>query len=273
MANTVRILFLLFFVCFSACRSAENLDYIVIPPQEVLTLVGECDIECNAYAQETSISFEKVYVDTISQAARHAFSLKKLRKLKLTHSFSYIPRGKDRFTGSVSVTLSARLENLEGVHIKTYHSSSNEDEGFFYKSAFDATFVAKAKAFQKALLNIFEQMGKDDIATLQDISEKKHKEKIKREREAREKAEKEQLIAEKKRIKFLIDKFGEKQASLIIEKRIGIGMAEEALIESWGKPRNINESTGPWGVHRQYVYHSAYVYIENGSVVSWQIEK
>ena len=111
------------------------------------------------------------------------------------------------------------------------------------------------------------------IATLQDISEKKHKEKIKREREAREKAEKEQLIAEKKRIKFLIDKFGEKQASLIIEKRIGIGMAEEALIESWGKPRNINESTGPWGVHRQYVYHSAYVYIENGSVVSWQIEK
>lgn len=63
----------------------------------------------------------------------------------------------------------------------------------------------------------------------------------------------------------------------IADNQIYLGMKEEHLIASWGKPHDINSSVGTWGIHKQYVYGSysaysspQYVYVENGEVVSWQ---
>ena len=63
----------------------------------------------------------------------------------------------------------------------------------------------------------------------------------------------------------------------INESKVAIGMSELALICSWGHPgfRNIHETTGSWGVHKQWVYersryYNQYVYTENGKVTSWQ---
>ena len=71
--------------------------------------------------------------------------------------------------------------------------------------------------------------------------------------------------------------FTDDEIRLIKEKKIRIGMSEEALIASWGRPRKINRSVGSYGVHKQYVYGSyskysspAYVYVDNGKVSSWQ---
>lgn len=64
---------------------------------------------------------------------------------------------------------------------------------------------------------------------------------------------------------------------LIKKKEIAIGMSERALILSWGHPSRINESTGEWGVHKEYIYRgygpdskTGHVYLENGQVTSWQ---
>lgn len=268
MAYIVRIFIAFFLVLFSACRSVEDVNaYVIIPPRDVLTLIGECDIECETCSQGIAGKFEKSYVDTISKSAADALSLKKLRKLKLTYSYSPIRGTK------VSINLSGRVESLDGIHIKTYHSSVTEEEGGFYSSVSEAIFVASARAFQKAVLGIFEQMKKEDIVALQDASIKEHNERIRKENEERARAEEDWLKIEGNRRAFLIDEFGEKQACLILEGKIAIGMTEAALLKSWGRPRRINESVGPWGVHKQYVYRSAYVYVENGRVVSWQIEK
>ena len=67
----------------------------------------------------------------------------------------------------------------------------------------------------------------------------------------------------------------------IEERTVFIGMSEHALICSWGLPNAfgggaINETVGPWGSKRQYVYRrgtytkTQYVYVQNGTVTGWQ---
>ena len=48
-------------------------------------------------------------------------------------------------------------------------------------------------------------------------------------------------------------------------------MSEQMVIESWGKPNEINRTVGSWGVHEQWIYPGKqYLYIENGKLTSWQ---
>ena len=39
---------------------------------------------------------------------------------------------------------------------------------------------------------------------------------------------------------------------------------------SIGHPKDINRTTGAWGVHEQWVYNKRYLYFENGILTSWQ---
>lgn len=65
--------------------------------------------------------------------------------------------------------------------------------------------------------------------------------------------------------------FSQSELDLIDSKSIQMGMREEALICSWGRPSDVNKSVGSWGEHKQYVYGGgSYVYVENGRVTSWQ---
>ena len=65
--------------------------------------------------------------------------------------------------------------------------------------------------------------------------------------------------------------FDKSELDLIMRRRIQLGMSEEGLLCSWGKPKDVNTSVGAWGVHKQYVYGlGLYVYIKKGKVTSWQ---
>lgn len=54
--------------------------------------------------------------------------------------------------------------------------------------------------------------------------------------------------------------------------QISLGMTEDQVLASWGSPRKVNNSTGRWGSHQQWVYgdFGPYVYLENGRLTSWQ---
>lgn len=61
----------------------------------------------------------------------------------------------------------------------------------------------------------------------------------------------------------------------VLEGNIKIGMTEEQVLASWGKPDRVNRSVGIWGVHEQWIYevsyyNQIYVYVENGKLSSWQ---
>ena len=74
----------------------------------------------------------------------------------------------------------------------------------------------------------------------------------------------------------------------ILNGDILIGMTEEQVVASRGRPYKINKTTGSFGVHEQWVMVTstpgvigaygidskakeyAYIYFENGKVTSWQ---
>lgn len=84
---------------------------------------------------------------------------------------------------------------------------------------------------------------------------------------------KEAEIKRKKEIKKVVskNKSFKKFEKVAIDKEVQIGMPEELVYLSWGKPKNVNRSVGSYGVHKQLIYgERTYLYIENGLLKSWQ---
>ena len=73
------------------------------------------------------------------------------------------------------------------------------------------------------------------------------------------------------RLSELTKKYGRSAAKDIMDGYVRTGWGKEKCIESWGKPKSINKSTGAWGVHEQWVYGDGnYLYFENGILTSIQ---
>lgn len=86
-------------------------------------------------------------------------------------------------------------------------------------------------------------------------------------------ADYESLKAEVKRRKLLSDE----EWSLVQNRQIKMGMREQVLWLSWGRPERVNEDVTPQGRSRQLGYNCdtyglchTYVYVDGGVVTSWQ---
>ena len=79
------------------------------------------------------------------------------------------------------------------------------------------------------------------------------------------------ILAKNKRKANLIRKYGTAIANLIIQGKVRIGMTKQMCLESWGKPDDINTTTGSYGTHEQWVYgNENYLYFENGKLTDIQ---
>lgn len=69
-------------------------------------------------------------------------------------------------------------------------------------------------------------------------------------------------------------KWGKKVLDAISQKSFFIGMTEEQVQTSTGYPDRINESSGEWGIHEQWIYgeypNTSYLYFKNGILRSVQ---
>lgn len=78
----------------------------------------------------------------------------------------------------------------------------------------------------------------------------------------------------KERKVYLINRYGAKIAEKILNRQIWLGMSDKMLIETIGKPVDINRTVGSFGIHEQWVYvsiqNTEYYYFENGKLKSWQ---
>jgi len=67
------------------------------------------------------------------------------------------------------------------------------------------------------------------------------------------------------------NKYGKEVGEKIATKKIWIGMTEAMLLDSWGKPDDINQTVTKYSNSKQYVYGSSqYVYVESGVVTAYQ---
>ncbi|MCK9311771.1 MAG: hypothetical protein M0P26_05800 [Bacteroidales bacterium] len=88
--------------------------------------------------------------------------------------------------------------------------------------------------------------------------------------------ENEKKIIEEKRLQKeilsnLTKKYGKINGNNIYNNKIWLGATKAMVLESWGKPIDINKSVGTWGVHEQWVYDfGSYLYFEDGILKSWQ---
>jgi len=66
-------------------------------------------------------------------------------------------------------------------------------------------------------------------------------------------------------------KWDKATVEMIKQRKIKLGMSEQQLSLSWGRPQRINRSVGSFGVHEQWIYGSGqYVYMQNGKLTSFQ---
>jgi len=82
-------------------------------------------------------------------------------------------------------------------------------------------------------------------------------------------AEKTKLAKNQKR-KILIDKYGERDALRILNRKIWLGMTKEMAIQSIGNPTDIKRTVFSFGVHELWVYSNLYLHFEDGVLNSWQ---
>jgi len=80
---------------------------------------------------------------------------------------------------------------------------------------------------------------------------------------------KQRALAKEERRKELIKKYGSYNGKLIAEGKVAIGMSQKMVVDSWGKPSDINKDIYSFGVHEQWVFGSGnYVYFKDGIVTS-----
>jgi hypothetical protein len=68
----------------------------------------------------------------------------------------------------------------------------------------------------------------------------------------------------------LVSKYGAKNAAMILEGKIWLGMTSAMAKESWGEPEKVNRTVGTYGQHEQWIYGQTYLYFENGILKTWQ---
>ena len=107
----------------------------------------------------------------------------------------------------------------------------------------------------------------DGIITTRALKKSRTEFRVAAEKELAKEREKE----EEARKSALIWLYGTEEGTAIYENKIWIGMSREQLLESWGRPWDINRTVYSWGVHEQFCYPgSRFVYVEDGEVTSWQ---
>ena len=78
-------------------------------------------------------------------------------------------------------------------------------------------------------------------------------------------------MTDNNRYNYLVKRYGNSNADLIISGKVKVGMSKQAAKESWGEPDDINTTTGSYGTHEQWVYGNGnYLYFENGKLTAIQ---
>lgn len=61
-----------------------------------------------------------------------------------------------------------------------------------------------------------------------------------------------------------------RQATMVKEHRVWVGMTQAQLLKSVGKPEKVNRTVTASGKSEQWIYHGNYVYVVDGVVTAYQ---
>lgn len=143
----------------------------------------------------------------------------------------------------------------------------NGQKGWILKDALRNEQEMKLEIFNKEEQARIRKIKQDRIENEKQLAEKQQKEAdILKEQKFKD----EQKIEAQRRKSDLIKRYGLKDGQKVFDGKIWIGMSKEMLLQSWGKPDDINRTVTSSSVWEQWVYGKRYVYLENNILTSWQ---
>lgn len=69
---------------------------------------------------------------------------------------------------------------------------------------------------------------------------------------------------------FLIEKYGQEDAGQIFARKIWKGMTKDMILDSWGKPKQIDRYIGKTTVKEEWYYRTRVLFIKDGKLVDWK---
>lgn len=176
---------------------------------------------------------------------------------------------KEAYDLLITIVASNKDKNQDIVDIATNKQNEIKDKAF-EQVITQAQEKINNKEYSSAqtILSKYKDLGNQ---TILDMYNNATQEKEKKEAEEKAKEEAERIAKEKAEAEERARKEVEEKARKKSEG-VRIGMSKQDVLDSsWGKPYDINTSTGSWGVHEQWVYGGGnYLYFENGILTSIQ---
>ena len=95
--------------------------------------------------------------------------------------------------------------------------------------------------------------------------------KIKQQKEKEEKEEKIREEEDRQHRSYLVNKYGKKNAEIILNGEVRIGFTKEMCREAWGEPSDINRTITRNRITEQWVYgYKNYLYFEGNRLAAIQ---
>lgn len=69
---------------------------------------------------------------------------------------------------------------------------------------------------------------------------------------------------------FLIEKYGQADADQILARKIWKGMTKDMILDSWGKPKQIDRYIGGASIKEEWNYNNKVLFIRDGKLVGWK---
>lgn len=69
---------------------------------------------------------------------------------------------------------------------------------------------------------------------------------------------------------FFIKKYGKEIGRRVAAGRVWVGMTEEMLRDSYGKPDKVETNKEKWGVFSQYYYGKIIFFFRDGKLIEWE---
>lgn len=187
--------------------------------------------------------------------------------------------------GNEIKTLNEKVDSLSKVNKslkQELEGCKHELEGYKYNPAkvladIKLNYAAKKYSDIKVNLDVLQKYHPEsseyDAAKSIYAQSLKDQEKAKRDAEAAAAKAEAERKAKMAPIERIMEKYGcdEDIASCILHKQVRRGMTAEQCRAAWGRPEDINRTSGSYGVHEQWVYGGGnYLYFEDGILTTIQ---
>lgn len=248
--------------CFSYSENEMDIYDTKIGPDRVRDFVeyNANRVDCSNYSNNGSFN------DILNSLA---FEDDLIDECKNKYEKGYISSLKSKYLNQ-----QMRVNGIDGLFVCDSISICNTDEGKnLHEDPFSAVSKSNYPHYDYVLfLSNLNKRARVPIQNLKYVElESDRLMKIKQQKEKEEKEEKIREEEDRQHRSYLVNKYGKKNAEIILNGEVRIGFTKEMCREAWGEPSDINRTITRNRITEQWVYdYKNYLYFEGNRLAAIQ---